>query len=294
MARARGEKQYIALTKGLFTEASPLAAPEGTSSYELNMQIDTEGGARVRRNGLISRSNINLTDKLATGGFYWEGENLIIFTYWSDDPDTDYDTVFIHFFEGDAPYNGVAVYQFRVFEDSAARPSITEIRNRLVFSFGANPFVFERRNDEFNAWYLDLYVRDFKLVEDGLSISNRPASLNDEHKYNLYNAGWYKNQRLKSSGVTGDPITEFNSVKSVYPSNADIVSLMKVANTDGIEEFDPDLADNFDLGNTEAPRGHYVYNILDINRTNKLTNKAQDGTPSTVLTQVLDQGTNGS
>ena len=45
-------------------------------------------------------------------------------------------------------------------------------------------------------------------------------------------------------------------------------------------------------GNTEAPRGHYVYNIREIDRQSKVSNRAADGVPTNTITQVLSCSTN--
>ena len=52
MPIARGEKDYLGFVQVLNTEANPLAAPEGTTSDELNMELNHENGTRARRLGL--------------------------------------------------------------------------------------------------------------------------------------------------------------------------------------------------------------------------------------------------
>lgn len=291
MARARGQKQYIALTGGLITEASPLAAPEGSTSDELNMDLDLNGMIRVRRKGLKKKLDDRPLVGNITGAYYWVSANYVVISTISDAPDENMDTVTLYFLDA-SDNSEVASYSFEVLEDTATNPSFSEVRNRLVSTFGASPFLFAKQGDgTLSAWRLDLYIRDFKLIDDGLSASNRPSTLSDEHKYNLYNAGWYQDQKLKS-GTVGDPVGEFYTLFSKYPSNADIPALGHKVDTDGYTHFDPEELETPITGNTIAPRGHYIYNIRNIDRTGRIANKDADGSPSKTATQVLDAGSN--
>ena len=294
MARAKGEKQYIALTKGLITEASPLAAPEGSTSDELNMDLEIKGMIRKRRKGLEKKITDVSIDGIVTGSYYWPSANLVVVSTLSDNPSKTLDTVHLYF--RDASDLSVKYdYRFEVLEDTASIPSFSEIRNRMLVTFGATPFVFEynKASTNLSAWSLQLYIRDFKVQDDGLSMSERPLSLNNAHKYNLYNSGWYRDRDV-SGGAIEDPITKFFNELAVYPSNADIVYLGDFPNADGVDEFNPFKLQNADVGNSPAPRGHYVYNIRDITRSDKLISKEEDGTPPQTIDLVLDDGTNVS
>jgi hypothetical protein len=289
----KGEKGYLSLEGGLVTESSPLASEEGTTSDELNMTIDITSLVRKPRLGAeLLASEVSYSGEI-NNAFYWKAGEYIVLIGISDNVDEDLSTVDIMFHDPD-DYSRDFQYEFHVLTSNVTIGSLNEIRNRLQLTFGTKPFVFQKEpSGNLSAWELDLYIRDFKLVDDTLSIGERPTTLSDEHKYNLYNAGWYRDRQLESGGV-GDPISDFNTKLSEYPSNADIVYLGDVPNTNGVPVFNPDVLQNLDVGNSEAPRGHYVYNITNINRTSKLIDKEEDGTPSTTLTQVLDDGTNVS
>lgn len=296
MSRARGQKQYIALTKGLITEASPLAAPEGSTSDELNMDLQVRGGIRKRRKGLQKLISDLSSSGAITNSFHWVTGNYIVITAISDSPDTDLDTVTLHFHNA-SDFSREYSYQFQVLEDTDTVPSFAEIRNRLVVSFGASPFLFRKHPDDtLSAWRIELYVRDFKLVEDNLSIGTNPNSLSDEHEYNLINAGWWKERLIYDGSLTvpENPITNYFEEFSEYPSNADIPYLGDIPNDFGIQTFSAAAMTSIDVGNSEAPRGHYVYNIRNIDRQDKLTDRDDDGTPSTTLELLLDEGTNVS
>lgn len=55
-------------------------------------------------------------------------------------------------------------------------------------------------------------------------------------------------------------------------------------------KFKPDAFDNIDLGSTQAPRGHYIYSIINFNRNTKIGNKTNDGSQLATLNPILDDG----
>lgn len=289
----KGEKGYLSLEGGLVTETSPLASEEGTTSDELNMTIDITSLVRKPRLGAaLLASNRTYSGAINTA-FYWKAGDLVVLVGIRDNADPDLSTVDVMFHDP-SDWSFQYEYEFHVLTSSVTVANVLEIRNRVVVTFGTKPFLFKKEpSGALSCWSVDLYIRDFKLIDDGISIGTRPGALNDEHKYNLYNAGWYKD-RLLESGGTGDPVDDFFTKLSEYPSNADIVYLGDVPNANGIDVFNPDVLENLDVGNSEAPRGHYVYNISNINRTSKLSAKTSDGSPSSTLELLLDDGTNAS
>ena len=296
MAIARGEKDYLGFVQGLHTEANPLAAPEGTTSDELNMELALESGTRARRLGLSSVSG-DLTyqpDEIDTsvgyfitlqGFYYWESKEKYVAVVRYRKPNTEVAST-IQVLNSDFTVD----YEFIVDTPDDIQPTFTEIRTRLVITLGTAPLVVEQTATSYDVYVISMYVRDFTLVDDDLTIGERPISLSDEHKYNLYNAGWWKDRALEGS-TKGDPVDKFFTDLAVYPSNADIVYLGDIVNqTSGLEEFDPDALDNIDLGSSEAPRGHYVYNIRDITRSAKLSNKTNDGAVGSSVTKIVEDG----
>ena len=132
---------------------------------------------------------------------------------------------------------------------------------------------------------VSLHVRDFELVNDGLTASENPTSLTDNHKYNLYNAGWFVSKKdEKDSNVFKNTATAYHAAFSKYPSNADSVSVGMITNASGVLTFDADYVRDAGLGNSLSPRGHYVFPIDTYDRTTKLASPLSDGAPSTTLT----------
>ena len=291
MARQRAAKKYLSYPKGLNTETSILNPEEGTTADELNMDLRLNKLIRVRRLGLQNVADDAATVGRIIGAHYWQNADTFIVVTAVEEPDpATYDTVHLYFHNGDMTFD--EKWSVRVVKGKAKFPNFSDIRNRVVITFGAKPLVFSKQASGcLDAWVLDLYFRDFKLLDDNLGISERPVVLSDEHRYNVYNAGWYQNiqvfggdEYIAAQGL----FVEINE----YPSNADIVSLGLTADGDGITIFNGQSLETPLTGNSEAPRGHYVYNIRAIDRQEKVTDEDRDGVPNKTLTQVLSCSTN--
>lgn len=125
-----------------------------------------------------------------------------------------------------------------------------------------NPFYveYDADADGITATAITITVRDFERIDDSIAIDNRPASLTDAHKYNLYNQGWYIS--AKNSSNVSNVVTYWDSARTDFPSNADVWWLYKNAS----DQIDSTLFDTVALGNTPAPNGHYTYNAFNIDR----------------------------
>lgn len=285
MPRASGQKDYIAMSKGLITEASPLAFPEGATSLELNFTINKNGLFRERRKGF---ERVYQNSSLFTGSnsvlenmFYWRGSGYVVAIVSNDTPET-----FIRLHSMDSEFTDV--FDIKI-SDSQVRTQIAELTNYLVITLSnkEKPIILEysESDNEISVSKIDLYVRDFEIVDDGLSASENPSTLSDDHKYNLYNAGWHVDK--KDETTSGNPrdnvIDIYFSAFSNYPSNADSVALGVITNPDGELTFDPEYVKDAGLGNSLSPRGHYVYDISEFNRDTRVVTPTQDGSPSTTL-----------
>lgn len=297
----RVDQGYLSLAKGLVTESSALAAVEGSTSDELNMTLDTNGMIRRRRKGLLATSQDFNFEGDHLGGYYWEAKQYVVLlsrrAATVEDISEGFEDFYVltfHFHKDDGP-SAVqeAEHEYSIFveKNGFISPQFAEIRDRLICTYGAEPSVF-RINDagDISIWNIRLFVRDFKLLNDELRVSERPTDLQSVHRYNLLNAGWWQDRKLKGEATPGDPIQKFNAIRSEYPSNSDVAYIGDATNNDGDLEFDPDIYDNIDQGNSEAPRGHYVFNIRRIDRDSKLISKNNDGTPNRTLIPILIDG----
>lgn len=283
MPRARGSKDYLSLAKGLITEASPLAFPEGSTADELNFTLEAGGVIRKRRKGFAAVETLTetLTNATLENALYWSSPKFIVVTLHSDEGTT------IRFHRQE---DGSIAHEHLI-SANKLDTELSETTEYLLCCTGEEPIMaeYDTTNQNLELKSVQLYIRDFELISDGLAIGENPLvvdGLSDEHKYNLLNAGWYAERRLKSSGLQGDCIADYASSESEYPNNAEIPVLGLTANEDGKEEFSSETLREVVLGNSEAPRGHYVYNIASFDRNAVLSNPQEDGSPDVTTTDI--------
>lgn len=103
----------------------------------------------------------------------------------------------------------------------------------------------------------------------------RPTTLKADHNYNLRNQGWPTvfsclEDRSGDDVLTTDPVSYTKTRMGFYPSNADILYAAKAEladNPKAIGSYSPWLLQTIQFGNTPAPRGHFIINAFDRNRT---------------------------
>lgn len=143
----------------------------------------------------------------------------------------------------------------------------------------------------FSVTRIYIQIRDFVGVNDGLANDEEPTSLSTLHQYNLMNQGWVNPQNIGSGftnvtyyGPFGEPavytapdtapITQFFDKEARYPGNNKQWWVAKAAVDDNTVtphvkagDFLPDLLTKSFSGNTRAPRGHFVVNPFDLDRS---------------------------
>jgi len=219
MPRARGEKDYLNLTMGLNTEANPLAFPDNYTSDEKNFLLDKNGDVRVRRKGLLNSN----ADQAATSSgallslsdsFYWKSADIVILVF-----QTLSDEVFIRFHNNDSTFSFIGEYEVSGSAGFFYRPSFSQVLEGVVVSGTSEDsytkpiWIVLNEDQDIEIYSVQVYFRDFELVNDNLTITERPDTLSEEHLYNLYNAGWYASRR-NSSGDFVDPLTLFEAEES--------------------------------------------------------------------------------
>lgn len=100
---------------------------------------------------------------------------------------------------------------------------------------------------------INIQIRDFAGdVTDSLAVDNRPtstlAALSAPHYYNLLNQGW-----------TVTSLGAWDTAQTTMPSNADVMWRFKDS-SNNLDFTSPSLA-RITLGNTPAPKGHFVLNL---------------------------------
>lgn len=142
--------------------------------------------------------------------------------------------------------------------------------------------------DDFTATTIEIRIRDFEGMDDGLGDGERPAiadvatckTVNPEHYYNLLNQGWYAGGVAPAS--TGDGLggggflATWDAGRSDLPSNIDYINFYR--DVDGIVDFSTLLTEKTP-GSSRAPRGHFILNVFDPDRTAALT---ADGFSATI------------
>lgn len=271
------------MAKGLVTEASPLSFPEGATTGEVNFTIDREGLIRKRRLGLknlVTDFTIERAGARVENVVYWRGPSLVCVIVTDDTPQT-----VLRFHAVDADFSFIVelpISNFKVGTQVAQTTSLLAI----TLANGEKPIICEynQQNEEIIVQDVEIYVRDFELVDDDLSASARPSSLSENHEYNLYNAGWYQDRPdAKDNNTVKNTAQAFRDEVGRYPSNADVMSVGIIDDGNGKLVFDAEFVKEADFGNSVAPRGHYVFSILDFDRDDKLIAPSLDGTPSNTV-----------
>lgn len=108
-------------------------------------------------------------------------------------------------------------------------------------------------------------IRDFEGRDDGLAINARPtmtvAGGTATHLYNLYNQGW---QTVDSAGATTiTNLAAWDTAFTTLPSNVDVMWSFK--NTS--DAFDTTTVPNVINGNSPAPKGHFILNLYNQDRS---------------------------
>ena len=298
--RARGDKEYVLPMQGLNSEANLLHFPQEFSVDVLNMEIDYDPQMVRPRKGLSNISLPRLAEtrnlgehQIAISSFLWEAVD--------SDPDVNFVIVqvgrYIYFFNDDmlddAPagvlgdrldindlISGTSIGTLALAE--ATRLNYALVKGKVVIcSKHIDPTLIQYDGTNISADKMDLRKRDVYGIEDGLEIEEHPATLDDDHKYNLLNQGWYKQRRLTSGSKTeSDPIAEYeNQYTGEYPANSDVVWVGMV-DSSGDLVFDAEFLRDQTFGSTPAPRGHYVVDIFNIDREAILLDPQDSGSTS--------------
>ncbi len=261
MPRAIANVEQNDFSKGLLTEVSPFTFPPNSSVSEENMYLLSDG-TRRRRLGAdyepshsargvdgLSVANLetaamtthkwrNVGGASATNFLVVQLANKLWFFDFTTDP-----------ISATPKNSGNAITLSGV--DITTPIQADQIAGEFVVAAGLdNVFVlsYDSGSDTVSQVSKRLDVRDHFGIDDGLAVDDRPATLSNNHKYNLLNQGW-----------TETDITTFDTSQSVFPSNADIVYLGK----DTSDVFDPTLLIKQFFGTSPAAKGKFVIDAFD-------------------------------
>lgn len=293
MARAAGNKVYSTFVNGLITEASPLTFPENATKDEVNNELDNKGVRSIRL-GMDYEAGYSESSYTKSNGIHQDGAHV---QFEWEDVDNDGDISFlvvqigdtIHFYDNTAnPTSGgeksftVDLNLFKIGASVGNTRADFDSGNGWLFVVGEDfkPFyvTYDSDADTITATEIAIKIRDTVGLDDGLDPDEEPTTLSDEHNYNLKNQGWL----APATGGT-DPISSYFSSQSEYPPNSKQWWIAKNAS----DNFDPAELAKIYLGNTLAPRGHYILDPFNKDRTtasgvSNITTETSDTRPAAV------------
>lgn len=121
----------------------------------------------------------------------------------------------------------------------------------LVVSQDTKPIfiTYNSTTDSITVEEVEVKIRDLQGIDDGLAVNERPPTLSNQHKYNLYNQGWYESY--------------INTVGSPYPSNAQ----SWIHGKDSSDVFTKTQLEKMDFGTTPAPKGRFILDAFHRDRS---------------------------
>ncbi len=266
MPRAQQNKVFNTFVKGLITEAGPQTFPENASTDEENCDLFAQGNRR-RRLGANLEDNFSLSSQTVAVSTW---DTYAISSHKWDTVGGDGNTNFLVVQVGDTLYfydlantplsggqKGFTV-DLNVFKAAGAtevEKSLVQVENGkgLLFVSGTKIesfFVeFDKDTDSIVSTQIQIEIRDFEGVDDGLANDEEPTSLSDSHDYNLKNQGWVP----PNEGGT-DPTATYFTSQTKYPPN----SKQWWTGKNATDDFDPPTLTKFMVGNTLAPKGHFI------------------------------------
>lgn len=290
---------YYNFSGGINTEASPLNAPEGTCYDMNNIVLLRDGSARVRlgmdgEGGWIRRGPLNQGTSSIKVTTDYASKMAIHTGIWSGaGGNGDKEFTVIQFgrslqFHDSTVGSLSGGYVDYVVDLDAYKIKSIAYEDKVEFAVGngylfvaspsINPFYVEYHEDTntFTEHLINIQIRDFEGLDDGLGIDVRPATLTTNHHYNLRNQGWpYSflcatdavNANEKDHAAINDPVNNVQLLLGVYPSNADIITFGYTIMANGTEAFWAHELTSANLGVTPAPKGKYVVDAFRIDRS---------------------------
>lgn len=297
MARAIANKTYKTFVRGLITEASELTYPENASIAENNTIIFRKGN-RSRRLGFDLEPNGGASAFTSTQGqrdtyafmdFMWNAVN--------NDANTNFLVrqvgATVHFYDQSVSPLSDGRKTFSINLQSYLAPGQVDSSQPPVQMAAGKGFLFivgehiepllieyDPDSDDITVQRIYIQIRDFKGLDDGLANDQEPAALTKEHDYNLRNQGWVdpKNDGTGSAvqyfdsfgnqgtynAPTATVIGAYFTSQSRYPGNNKQWWTARDATTN---DFDPALLAKLFTGSNRAPRGHFVVNAFNIDRS---------------------------
>ncbi len=249
MTQQATKKEYNTFVKGIITEAGALTFPENASLDEENCVLNRDG-SRQRRLGMdfeddfVLRNVITQADD-AIASFRWfnaandvanqlavvqVGTRLLIFDATAPSISADFHAV----------VNLSAYITGKTVIGTASGMGyffVTGGTDKPLY------LAYDPATHAVTVTEIDIKIRDIFGVDDGTEVNIGLPTINDAHRYNLYNQGWDSSK-----------VSAYRAAIPDYPVNNQQWFIGK--NTD--DDFDPLLLVKHDFGTTPAPKGRYI------------------------------------
>lgn len=285
MPRKSGQVIQNNFSNGLVTEATGLNFPENSAIETWDCVFDKKGRI-TRRFGFEYENQFTLQDQESTTGvkaeYVWKsaGSNGI--------------TTFVVLQEGHVLSFFAPDLQGRISPTkksftvnlttyATTGSTTTQIAERRADLASGNGKLFVQHSlcepiyvaydedtDAITVTEYELEVRDMGGIVDETSPGQRPASVSDKHRYNLRNQGWYISVQCGTGKNTLEDLGIQNVLEfwGIYkptelPSNSDVWWLYK----DAEDRFNNKQFDTIAVGNSPAPKGHYIDNAFRFDRS---------------------------
>jgi hypothetical protein len=279
MPEARQEKNYFDFSKGLNTVSNEIGFPDGYSTDERNLVIERDG-SRTRRKGLQEEASgvakgIGIVTLAYEQCFKWHGaggdpsKNIMVYQhgqelYFADDDGSISDSYLSDTVDMLTPSR--LVDSTTTANEFTPEPcSFAVHRGDLIVTHKyLKPMVVKVNpaTDAITVETINLLVRDFEGIDDGVAVDYQPGTLSDDHRYNLLNRGW-KQEDIDDYAT--------NSSGNDYPAK-NMIWYKGYKRTDATAGVNPEDGDRaWDTGKMEAeafgysssPQGSLFLNPLD-------------------------------
>lgn len=276
MARQLAESIENSFVKGLVTEATGLNFPENACVEALNCVFNKDGSVQPRP-GLDYEPAYTLYT-------ITKGNKVVSSFVWTNAGDGTTSVVIVqigenlHYFLMGDPLSSIKLSTVTALPVISGAPA-SWVETRCQYSKGLNyvfvthPFcdpiklTFDSSSLTVSSEVISCKIRDFEGVPSPYGLTQRPvadwATVNVNHKYNLFNQGWNQTN-----------INTWDANRSDLPSNADVMWHFKNAN----DQFDISTVPNVIAGTTAAPKGYYILNLFNMDRN---TASGLSGLPTT-------------
>lgn len=283
MPRASVNKNYFNFIGGKHSDGSALISPENTASILQNINLHASGKID-RRLGLDYEESFGLSTTTFTDEVL--RNSAVSFHEWpvvAGDGRRNFYVIRV----GEALYfynqagNAPSTQELGIVDISSfSIDTIKSIKTDIQMSSGKGflfvtgelyePFLVEYDTiaATFSATKIEIQIRDFIGLDDGLTNEERPTALDPLHEYNIKNQGWgYERKSFETNQVKED-ISIFREDTGLFPSNSDIpfLAMTPDPNQNGELQFRSSVITAEYSGTTLSAKGRYILNAFDKNR----------------------------